>query len=138
MNGQRHKEQELLSKEDIQNWIKNGADLEKMKRLRGNTHRQLAQKISVGKIRKFYQEVVKFSALLDMGADTSVLYRKVLRIYMLLAYEKGRQQLPSSLVKFLEEAVNNLEQNAPKENYWNFKMLMEALVAFHREKAKKN
>lgn len=126
--------------EVVKHWIENGAsNLASLKQLREYVEGGLKQ-LSVTKMRKFYESVVKIrNNVQDLDRARRMSYKMVI----LLRYELGRatqQKEQRSLEKLLcliEQGIESVEQSGwnEKERVVYFLDLMEAVVAFHREKA---
>jgi len=133
----------LLTKQSLKEWIEKGADLSLMKELKGNIVKGSIEgkDFSQGMVRKFYQQVVYFtSQLASWNRSKEDLFQMLLKLYVLVSYEKGRER-DHTLLFTIERAIEILDEkvrNAKKEEEWRcyyerFAFLLESIVAFHKE-----
>jgi CRISPR type III-A-associated protein Csm2 len=131
----------LLTKQSLKEWIEKGADLSLMKELKGNIEKK---DFSQGMVRKFYQQVVHFtSQLASWNRSKEDLFQMLLKLYVLVSYERGRDNRDVTLLSTIESAIEILDEkvrNAKEEEEWRryyerFAFLLESIVAFHKEAA---
>ena len=161
MNGTRHRRSRsqdqqrggnapLLQEEVVKAWIDGELTLENVEALQKSVHQRLG-KISRTRLRKFYNLIVSFrNAIAKQGRDIapSEMLREIYRLQIILAYEKGRESKDEkrnaleSFAKMNRYAITALERKKDKREQFKlalrrFLEMMEAIVAFHSEKAEK-
>ncbi len=146
----------LLSIENIHNWIEKGPDLKSVNELKENI--KYIKDLSNSKIRKYYSEIIKASLLVRSNQNTpetrkeawetrKEAWGRILRLKFLIAYDIEREGSRNKdklrlLQDFYDNAINELGEPGNEENSWkealkNFQSLGEALLAFHREIGRK-
>ncbi|NPA33867.1 MAG: type III-A CRISPR-associated protein Csm2 [Chlorobi bacterium] len=124
----------------IRDWISNGFTLRDLELLRKFVHNKIVyNNVSVSKLRKFYESVVKMRAFIH---DPDSCKRLAYKMYVLLHYELGRDKNPGVRIlldNIISPAIKELDNsNWDSNKLRNFIDLMESVVAFHREKTKQN
>ena len=124
----------------VDRWLTVGPSLHELENLRRFIHEKVVRNnVSVSKLRKFYESVVKMRAFIN---DTDTCKRLAYKMFVILHYELGRERnegLKALLNDLVRPAIRELDRsNWDVKKMKNFVELMEAVVAFHREKARKN
>jgi CRISPR-associated protein Csm2 len=108
---------EVLAKEICKAWLNNKGDkLEKNK---------------ISQIRKFYDEVLRFSDFLKAGEDYKAILPYVKMLNAKAAYAEGRKLITTEFKNFIKQSLDHLTENNPQA-FELFSSFFEAFMGYYK------